>query len=177
MTESTFHINEKSKQSSTICQQTRRLIWRSINLKRITTQNPNTIDHFEFVSRLVFDGNDEAHSDDEYNDLNDENYEEVICEDSVENFAFETQLEQEDNYHDDHNLNYSGSINIQSEEIMEEIEENSPLTYVVDEMGVRRLISKSAYLWMITEPGLKLSNDRQRRFRINSGRKRKANET
>lgn len=50
----------------------------------------------------------------------------------------------------------------------------SPLVYVIDENGERRLISKSSYLWMVTEPGVKLSNDRTRRFKSNVAKKRLA---
>lgn len=46
----------------------------------------------------------------------------------------------------------------------EELDEDSPLLYVVDDKGVIQLMNKSTYLWMITEPSMKISNDRIRRF-------------
>lgn len=111
-------------------------------------QNPNKIDNFGFESRLEFDGND-SNDDDNDEALGAENFEEHA-------YAFESNLEQaDDHYNDD-----CDPINIQSEDI----DVNSPLTYIIDEKGIRRLISKSAYLWMITEPGIKMSNDRFKRF-------------
>lgn len=53
------------------------------------------------------------------------------------------------------------------------IDPMSPLLDVIDENGEEKLIPKSTYLWMITEPGVKLSNDRTRRFMSNTGKKRK----
>lgn len=38
------------------------------------------------------------------------------------------------------------------------------LVKVIDENGVERIIRKSTYVWMLTDPSVRLSNDRLRRF-------------
>lgn len=115
----------------------------------MTPQNISNIDHFEFISRLSFNQND----DEIYADFNDEDHD----EDNFIDHTLET-FENADELVD-----------------LDEMDENSPLVCVEDENGDKKIISKSAYLWMITEPGLKMSNDRYKRFRIS--RKRKADET
>lgn len=50
----------------------------------------------------------------------------------------------------------------------ESCDENSPYIIVRDESGVKRKIRKSIYIWMLTEPSERISNDRLRRFQAKS---------
>lgn len=47
----------------------------------------------------------------------------------------------------------------------QDMDENSPLTYVNDINGEKKIIPKSTLLWILTEPSAKFSNDRIRRFK------------
>lgn len=58
----------------------------------------------------------------------------------------------------------------------ETLDENSPLTFVIDINGVKKKIRKSTLVWIYAEQGGKLSNDRLRRFHssiVNSDSSRK----
>lgn len=44
--------------------------------------------------------------------------------------------------------------------------ENSPFVIVLDENGVERKIRKSTYIWMLSEPSERISNDRLRRVQV-----------
>lgn len=45
-------------------------------------------------------------------------------------------------------------------------DENSPYVIVRDENGIKRKIRKSTYIWMLSEPNERISNDRLRRVQV-----------
>lgn len=45
-------------------------------------------------------------------------------------------------------------------------DENSPYVIVRDENGIKRKIRKSTYIWMLSEPSERISNDRLRRVQV-----------
>lgn len=55
------------------------------------------------------------------------------------------------------------------------IEEDSPFTIVIDESGIKRVVRKTTYVWMLSEQSEKLSKDRLRRVQVNL-KKRKIDE-
>lgn len=55
------------------------------------------------------------------------------------------------------------------------IQKHSRFIEVVDETGESRITLKSSLLWSYLEPGVKMSNDRTKRFKHNTGYKRKKN--
>lgn len=119
------------------------------------------------------------------------------CTEQIEKFEFKSRLkldqDEEEPYDEDEYdyeiLNYSNNMEIvedQSTDIENEldidlmeddnflsIDTNSPLIYVSDERGQKKLIPKSTFLWMITGAKQKMSNDRLKRFQ-SIGNKRKA---
>lgn len=126
-----------------------------------TMIDTNEIDEFELKSRLRISENDE------------EDDEELI----------EELYEQEDGDIERISENSDQTITEFYDELQEEIipdsNTNSTLIQVMDENGLQKTIPKSTYVWMITEPSAKLSNDRLRRFKLKSipdstGNKRKS---
>lgn len=98
------------------------------------------IDDFEIVSNLSINNNEDEFSDDDTGVL--ESTHEFDCENDDDEFQ--------------ENMNLSENLN-----------ENSPLTVVYDENGVKRIVRRSMMVWMLCEPIETLSNDRLRRVQIN----------
>lgn len=110
------------------------------------------IEDYEFQSRLNFNNADEEPHEEEFGD--DDCFENAPIK--YENF--------EEHYKEHYeNLSKNANQNINTE--IDDLDPMSPLVYVIDENGEKKLIPKSTYLWMITEPGIKMSNDRIRRFK------------
>lgn len=107
------------------------------------------IENFKFTSRLKLDqGEEEPHGiyEDEYYD---ENMNNDVCMDNLNEIEiFEYQGADE---FDIDPMENDGSATI---------DPNSSFLYVFDERGQKKLIPKSTYLWMITGPKQKMSNDR-----------------
>lgn len=59
----------------------------------------------------------------------------------------------------------------QMKEDFEPLDENSPLTAIVNEDGSSSIVRKSCLVWMLTEPGVGLSKDRLRRVQVTRKRK------
>lgn len=129
--------------------------------------NACQIDDYQFKSRLSFDDdNDNELYEDEYEDETDDDH---VLMPNDENFG-----EYHEEYYQNSNKNIDIDVDIDIETNQQDVlDPMSPLVYVIDENGDRRLISKSSYLWMVTEPGVKLSNDRTRRFMSNVAKKRR----
>lgn len=131
--------------------------------------NPNQIDDYQFKSRLNF--NDIEPYEDEFEDETDDDHVSMHTPHSDENFEKYFQ-EYYENLGKNVSQNNESNIDFEIDQL-HQIDPMSPLVYVIDENGERKLIPKSTYLWMITGPGVKLSNDRTRRFKSNIGKKRK----
>lgn len=69
----------------------------------------------------------------------------------------------DENIYDDDDV--SSSMITESLDI-EESDQRSNLTSVIDENGDERVVRKSTLVWMLTEPGAKLSKDRLRRVQL-----------
>lgn len=136
----------------------------------MTFNDTNQIDEYKFISKLTLNetmnGADNVASEEGYSD------------DEVDEHSTDYSLEYHEACHEDNekldefeswNINPSGDLDV-----------NSPLTMIEDENGVQKTVLKSTLVWVLTEPGLKMSNDRSKRFKISSksnALKRKANNT
>lgn len=131
-------------------------------------ENSDQIFDYRFVSKLNINNADGLWSDDEYEDENESDQALLIMPHPNVNEYYQEYVE---------NFEKNANINDESEGVdqLHEIDPMSSLVYVIDEDGERKLIPKSTYLWMITEPGVKLSNDRTMRFK-SIGKKRKNTE-
>lgn len=105
----------------------------------------NDITEYEFKSRLNLESNREESCEESYEFDSEDEYEHD-CECTP---IFEGNLRTDDSLNE---ANFD--IDSGEEDPM------STLVHVIDQNGEKKLIRKSTYLWMITEPGVKLSNDR-----------------
>lgn len=116
-----------------------------IQANKFGMMDTENIDNFEIVSNLVIDDNEE-------------------------DFEFDENIDYEIMAHENNEC-----IERQEKENVSEgdnIDENSSVTVVYDEDGVKRIVRKSTLLWMLCEPSEKLSKDRLRRVQVNQ-KKRK----
>lgn len=108
----------------------------------MTLADMKEIDDFKFESKLKLDKNEVVEeelyyeSDDELN----------LCENSE--IEFESEFADEPSH--------------MSDEMNDDI---SRFVSVLDEDGEEKMILKSTYVWSLSEPGIKMSNDRAKRFR------------
>lgn len=124
----------------------------------MTNMMPNIldeIDEFEFKSNHRLNKNDE------------ETYEELY--EDVDDLSIENIQESHVEHNEEHEFDES------YEELLHdntsEVNPNSKFICVMDEYGKEKKILKSTFVWMITEPNAKMSNDRLKRFQKNSTHK------
>lgn len=104
----------------------------------------------ELANELIEDSDNEA------NEVSNDAHDDANINDFSPCYQYEN--EYEDWFNDDDDSNVS---------------KNSRFTEVVDENGVKRIVLKSSLLWSLMEPGLKMSNDRTKRFILSCGWKKK----
>lgn len=110
----------------------------------------------------------------------------IVNSNDIENFRIEsniksnTQIESDGaDYDDDDDIDSSNDCYdieeaFQADEFIadetqideDELGENSPFLYVIDENNKKCMIRKSSYVWMLQDSNEKLSNDRLRRYRV-----------
>lgn len=118
----------------------------------------NTPDAFQFDSRLQFNDTD--------TDTDEEDYEGEFNDDE-DTYEYMNEISEYDpNSSDSHEHD---DPEILGDEPCSELDVKSRFVDIIDENGMPKTVLKSTFLWMVTEPSVKLSNDRTRRFWINSG--------
>lgn len=96
----------------------------------------------------------------------------------IDNFDIDTRLSIEESSDDDMDiidLAEQNSANDWSEQ-SDDSELQNAFTKILDENGVERIIRKSTFVWMLTDPSAPISKDRLRRFRT-LAQKRKADDS
>lgn len=121
--------------------------------------NHEQIGNFQFKSRLKLDQNEEEPHE--------------IYEEEYYNESMNSDLCMGDEIMDDI-VEYHGADNADEldldliEDDNSYIDPNSPLLYVMDETGQKKLIPKSTFLWMLTGSKRKMTNNRLKRFQFNN---------
>lgn len=120
------------------------------------------IDEYRFISKLKPNGN-----------INEIDYEEGYTDDDMDENITDDNLESSADQGNDSIENESIDVDASGD-----LDVNSRLVKIVDEKGVQRIALKSSLVWMLTEPGIKMSNDRLKRFKSKSvSKKRKISDT
>lgn len=141
---------------------------KSFNMTNFLSSS-NQIDNYQFHSKLNLDCTDELSYEDEDENEYEDDYDDVAAnEGELNNNELNETYENEST-----NESYIDDMEIDP---LESLNPNSPLVYVIDSKGETKKIRKSTFLWMITVPGIKMSNDRTRRFKMNASSKRKHTE-
>lgn len=120
------------------------------------TNEYTNVDEFKFDSKLKFEVSS-----------CDERFDEEIHSDYGDFDSLDENYEHNDEQIEEMNLS---DLYVDSDA---ELDEKSPLTYILDENGERKKVLKSTLVWSLVQQGIQMSNDRSRRFQF----KRKASET
>lgn len=126
------------------------------------------INEFNFESKLQLNCDDEDHDEGLFDDMDENAHSE--CDQDLDVLTaqamYEANFLDQDEFIDEYDPEPCTETSPLLSPHLEKINENSPLVYVNDEYGRKKLLRKSAFLWMITEPAKKSSNDRLKRFQI-----------